>query len=102
MNPIDVPKPKGVRNPGRPAGTLLLAQVHHLHEAEKSLPPKYHSGIFYKAVATEDDAARYIGAVTKAIHKAHDDATKERARRAAARTRGLEVVAAPDQGTSRK
>jgi hypothetical protein len=102
MDPIDVPKPKGVRDPDRPAGTLLLAQVRHMHEAEKSLPPKYHSGIFYKAVVTEDDAARYIQAVTKAIHKAHDDAAKERPRRTAARKRVIEIAAAAEPGTSRR
>ena len=73
-----------------------------MHEAEKSLPPKYHSGIFHKAVVTEDDAARYIQAVTKAIHKTHNDAAKERARRTAARKRVIEIAAAAEQGTSRK
>jgi hypothetical protein len=102
MDPIDVPKPKGVRDPDRAAGALLLAQVRHMHEADKSLPTKYHSGIFHKAVVTEDDVARYIQAVTKAIHKAHDDASTERARRAAARKRVTEIAAAADQGTSRK
>lgn len=82
MEPIPVPKPKGVRDPKRPAGTLLLAQVRHLRKAEQALPPKYNSGIFHKAIETEDEAARYIQAVTGAIHKAHDDATRERARRA--------------------
>jgi len=102
MEPIDVPKPKGVRDPHRAAGTLLLAHVRHLHEAEKSLPPKYHTGIFHKAIETEFEAARYIRAVTKAIHKAHDDAVKERARRASARKRVIQIAAAADQGTSRK
>ena len=84
MEPIPVPKPKGVRDPNRTAGTLLLAQVHHLQKAERTLPPKYHSGIFHKAIQTEGEAARYIQAVTRAIHKAHDDAVRERTRRAAA------------------
>jgi hypothetical protein len=101
MDPIDVPKPKGVRDPDRLAGTLLLAQVRHLHEAEKSLPPKYQSGIFHKAVVTEDDAARYIHAVTKAIHKAHDDAAKERARRAA-RKRVIEIATMANHRGTRK
>lgn len=102
MDPIGVPKPKGIRDPNRPAGTLLLAQVHHLHEAEKSLPPKYHSGIFFKAIVTEDDAARYIQAVTKAIHTAHDDAVRERGRGAAQRKRDIGTTVAADKGTSRK
>lgn len=82
MEPIPVPKPKGVRDPKRPAGTLLLAQVRHLQKAERALPPKYHSGIFHKAIQTEGEAARYIQAVTTAIHKAHDDAASERTGRA--------------------
>lgn len=84
MEPIPVPKPKGVRDPNRSAGTLLLAQVHHLQKAEQALPPRYHSGIFHKAIRTEGEAARYIQAVTTAIHKAHDDAVSARARRAGA------------------
>lgn len=102
MDPIIVPKPKGIRDSDRPAGTLLLSQVRHLHEAEKSLPPKYHSGIFHKAIETEDDAARYIQAVTKAIHKAHDDAAKERARRVAARKKVIEIAAAADREGGQK
>ena len=102
METIDVPKPKGVRNPDRAAGTLLLAHVRHLHEAEKTLPPKYQSGIFHKAIETEFEAARYVQAVTEAIHDAHDDAVKERARRMAARRKVVEIAAAADQGTARK
>lgn len=95
MDPILVPRPKSVRNPDRIASSLLLAQVDHLHEAEKSLPSKYQSNIFHKAIQTEDEAARYVRAVTEAIHKAHHDAAKERDRRVAAkRRRALEIAAA--------
>lgn len=100
MDPITVPTPKGVRDPNRQAGALLLAQVRHLQKAERTLPPKYHSGIFHKEIETEDEAARYIQAVTKAIHKAHDDAVKERKRRAAAREKVVEIAAAKDQKTA--
>ena len=81
MDPIPVPRPKGVRNPDRAVSSLLLAQVRHLQEAEKSLPPQYHSGIFSKAVQTEGDAARFIRAVTEAIHTAHRDAEANRAKK---------------------
>jgi|SRR5581483_1451795 len=91
------PKPKGVRSPDRPAGSLLLAQVKHLREAEKSLPPKYHSGIFSHAVETEDEAARYVRAVTEAIHDAHDDAAAARARKAAKRKKVVEMAAMADE-----
>ena len=98
MDPIIVPKPQGKRDPHRRAGTLLLAQVRHLQNAERTLPPKYQSGIFHKEIETEHEAARYIQAVTKAIHKAHDDAVKERGRREAARKTVIEIAAAADEG----
>jgi hypothetical protein len=85
MDPIPVPKPKGVRDPNRPASSLLLAQIHHLREAEKNLPVRYHSGIFHKSLITEGEVARYVRAVTEAIHKAHNDAIKERVKAAAKR-----------------
>jgi hypothetical protein len=88
MDPIPVPRPKGVRNPDRAVSSLLLAQVRHLQEAEKSLPPQYHSDIFSKAVQTEGDAARFIRAVTEAIHTAHRDAEANRAKRMAKRKPG--------------
>lgn len=97
MDPIPVPKPKGVRDPNRAASSLLLAQIHHLHEAEKNLPVRYHSGIFHKSLITEGDVARYVRSVTEAIHKAHGDAAKERAkavakRKAPRRGRTLEIA----------
>lgn len=93
MDPILVPKPKSIRDPDRPAGSLLLAQVRHLQKAERTLPPKYNSGFFHKEVLTEFEAARYVEAVTKAIHKAHDDAVRERRRRIAARKKVVEIAA---------
>lgn len=107
MDPIPVPKPRGVRNPNRPASSLLLAQVHHLREAEKNLPVRYHSGIFHKSLITEGEVARYVRSVTEAIHKAHNDAAKERAkavakRKAPRRGRVLEIAAQAEQITQRK
>jgi len=102
MDVIDVPRPKSVRDPNRPASSLLLAQVKHLREAEKSLPPRYHSGIFSHAIQTEGEAARYVSAVTEAIHAAHDDAVAERARRARKPKRGIEIAAVADEAAERK
>ena len=102
MDVIDVPRPKSVRDPNRPASSLLLAQVKHLREAEQDLPPRYHSGIFSHAVQTEGEAARYISAVTEAIHAAHDDAVAERARRARRPKRGLEIAAVADEAAEQK
>ena len=82
MATIVVPKPKSIRDPNRLASSLLLAQVHHMREAEKNLPERYHSGIFHKSIVTEGEVARYVRAVTEAIHKAHTDAAKARAKAA--------------------
>jgi hypothetical protein len=102
MDPIIVPRPKSKRDPNRPASSLLLAQADHLHEAEKSLPLRYQSGIFYKAIQTEGEAARYIRAVTEAIHAAHDDAAAERVRPVPKRTRVIEIAAVADESAERK
>ncbi len=104
MDVIDVPRPKSVRDPNRPASSLLLAQVKHLREAEKNLPARYHSGIFSHAIRTEDEAAEYVRAVTEAIHQAHDDAPAERVRRVRSRKRkgGLEIAAVADEAAERK
>jgi len=104
---IVVPKPKSMRDPNRPASSLLLAQVHHMREAEKNLPVRYHSGIFHKSIVTEGDVARYVRTVTEAIHKAHTDAARERAkavakRKAPRRGRVFEIAAAADRTTQRK
>jgi hypothetical protein len=101
MDPIPVPKPKSVRDPNRPASSLLLAQVHHLQKMERTLPVKYHSGIFHKAIQTEGEAARYVRAVTEGIHRAHDNAARERAERAAEPEYVPELAAAADEAGER-
>jgi len=103
MDPIIVPRPKSVRDPDRPASGLLLAQVKHLREAEKSLPLRYHSEIFSHAIQTEGEAARYVRAVTEAIHAAHDDAAAERVRRRTKKRKGvIEIAAVADEAAERK
>jgi hypothetical protein len=103
MDPIIVPRPKSVRDPDRPVSSLLLAQVKHLREAEKSLPPRYHSGIFSHAIQTEGDAAEYVRAVTEAIHRAHDEAPAERVRRRSKKRKGvIEIAAVADEAAERK
>jgi hypothetical protein len=102
MTVVYFSKPKSKRDPDRAAGSLLLAQVKHLREAEKGLPPQYHSGIFSHAIQTEGEAARYVRAVTEAIHAAHDDAAAARARKAPKRKRGIEIAAVADVTAERK
>ena len=102
MEPIFVPRPKSVRDPKRPVSSLLLAQVKHLREAEKELPGKYQSGIFSHAIQTESEAARYVQAVTQAIHAAHDDAAAQRVRKAPKRKRVIEIAAVADERAERR
>jgi hypothetical protein len=97
---FDEPKSKVDQN--RPANALLLAQVQHLREAEKSLPPKYHSGIFSHAIQTEGEVARYVQSVTEAIHQAHADAAAERVRRALKPKEVIEIAAVADEAAERK
>lgn len=102
MTIVYFPRPKSKRDPDRAVGSLLLAQMKHLREAEKDLPPQYHSGIFSHAIQTEGEAARYVRAVTEAIHAAHDIAAAARARKAPKRKRGLEIAAVADETAERK
>lgn len=95
---IPVPKPsRKAMNPERAANALLLAQVSHLQQAERRLPLRYRSEIYTYAIKTEGEVSEYIRAVTEAIHRAHADMEKRRARR----ERGLEIAAAAEK-TKRK
>jgi hypothetical protein len=102
MDPIIVPRPKSKWDPNRPVSSLLLAQVQHLNEAERNLPLRYRSGIFHKAIQTEGEAARYVRAVTEAIHRAHDDAAAERARPVVKRKGVIDIAAVADESAERK
>jgi hypothetical protein len=82
-------------NPDRPVNALLVAQVSHLQHAERRLPLRYRSEIYTHAIKTEGEAAEYIRQVTEAIHQAHADAAKQRARRAP--RRGIEIAAVAEQ-----
>lgn len=97
---IHVPRPENAWNPDRAANALLRKQVEHVHEAERRLPVRYRSDIYINAIKTEGEAAKYIRAVTEAIHDAHLDAAY--ARRAPKRAHGLDLGAAADSGSERK
>jgi hypothetical protein len=84
-------------NPDRRVSSLLLTQVEHTHAAEKRLPHRYHSDIYVNAIKTEGEAARYISEVTKAIHRAHEDAAKQRSKSAPKSGRRLRLAAAADE-----
>jgi hypothetical protein len=68
-------------NPNRPVSSLLLTQVEHLQHAERRLPLRYRTDIYTHAIRTEGEAGAYIQEVTRAIHKAHADADRRRARK---------------------
>src|SRR5438309_9147716 len=96
MEVIHVPRPsKEAMDPDRPANALLLAQVSHLQHAERQLPLRYRSDIYTHAIKTEGEAAAYVREVTEAIHQAHADAAKRRAK--PAHKRGLEIAAAAER-----
>ena len=99
---VHVPKPpKTIYNPDRPVSSLLKAQVEHFREAASKLPLRYRHEIdtYVNAIKTEGEAARYIRAVTEAIHLAHQDA--ERERRAPKRKRVIEIAAVADERAER-
>jgi hypothetical protein len=101
MATIHVPRPpRSSRDPKRPASSLLLTQVEHMHTAEKRLPQRYQSGIYVNAIRTEGEAAEYIGAVTGAILQAHEDAGKRKTRSVPKPGRRLQIAAAADEKRS--
>jgi hypothetical protein len=103
MTLIHVPKPpRSALNPHRPVSSLLTTQIEHFYLAEKRLPLRYRTGIYTNAIRTEAEAARYIHEVTDAIHRAHDDAARLRARKAPRRTRVIDIAAVADDRPSRK
>jgi hypothetical protein len=100
---IIVPKPsKHAMNPDRPVSGLLLAQIEHLHVAEKNLPLRYRSDKYIKAIRTEREAATYIKQVTEAIHQAHKDAATHRAKAARRRGTGLEIAASAERSKRKR
>lgn len=105
---IHVPRPsKNAMNPDRPVSSLLLTQIQHLQNAEKNLPLRYRSDTYINAIQTEGEAAAYIREVTEAIHKAHEDAARQRAKYARSRKKGLDLAATAEspawkQQSSRK
>ncbi len=92
---IHVPRPpKNAGDSDRPLSSLLKSQMEHLFEAEKRLPHRYRSQIYINAIKTEGEAAEYIRKVTEAIHRAHEDAAAQRARRALRPTGSSIAIAA--------
>jgi len=93
MAVISVPRPqKSAHDPTRKISGLLISQITHMQHAERRLPQKYRADIYVHAIKTEGEAAQYIRAVTEAIHRAHEDAAKQRAKPAVKRKSSAAVV----------
>lgn len=66
MEPISVPgPPKSAFNKNRCASDLIKKQVEHFKHLEYKLPPEIRATLPQHAIVTEDDAARYIGPMTR-------------------------------------
>lgn len=55
-------------NKNRPLSNLLRAQIGHLREVEKKLPPESQTGIDVATIKTEGEAADYMRKVMARIH----------------------------------
>ena len=70
MEPIRVPAPpKSAFNKSRPVGGLIRAQIKHFKHLENKLSAELRQEIPQHAIVTENDAARYIAAMTRLFHK---------------------------------
>ncbi|MFZ0419178.1 MAG: hypothetical protein WAM04_13855 [Candidatus Sulfotelmatobacter sp.] len=97
---IILPRPtRNAINKNRPISDLLKAQILHLHEAERKLPPRRRTEIYVDAIRTEREAAQYIRAVTEAIHEAHAAAVAKRLR---PKRKGVIEIAAVAEDRPRK
>jgi hypothetical protein len=70
-NVVQVPKPSpNSFNKNRPLtkNLLILNQVKHFREVEKTLPPEQQTRIDVDAIQTEGQAAEYIRKLTKVLH----------------------------------
>ncbi len=78
---IDVPRPPASSlNPRRPANALILAQVEHMHQAEKNRVAKHRlSGVHPDKIRTEGEAAAYIQQVTRLLHPAGKKRNRKKA-----------------------
>lgn len=103
MAVISVPRPpKSAHDPTRKISGLLISQITHMQHAERRLPLKYRADTYGHAIKTEGEAAQYIRDVTEAIHRAHEDAAKKRARQAAKRKSSAAVARDISKSPGRK
>jgi hypothetical protein len=101
---VHVPRPPAsAYNPNRKASALLRNQLEHMHLAERRLPERYRTQIYINAIETEGEVAEYIGQVTQAIARAHQDARDKRAKsRARPATVSKIAASGPTKGKKRE
>src|SRR5258708_35189204 len=100
MATIKVPRPlHSAIDPNRPVNSLLMVQIHHLHEAELKLPIGMQTDIYINAIKTEGEAGDYIKRVTEAIHEAHNAAAGKRSKPAVKPKRVITIAAVADERT---
>jgi hypothetical protein len=65
MEPVLIPSvPREAFNKHRRVSDLVYKQIEHFKHIEKKLPPEVSAKIPQHEIVTEDDAARYISAIT--------------------------------------
>jgi hypothetical protein len=80
MDPILVPgPPKEAFKKLRPISDLIKAQVGHFKHLEEKLPAAVRATLPHHPIVSEDDAARYIAAMTALLHSQIAPAAESRA-----------------------
>jgi hypothetical protein len=89
MEPILVPgPPKAAFNKNRRMSDLIRKQIEHFKHLEEKLPPEVRATLPQHNLITEDDAARYLGPMTRLL----------RSRTTAAATPPLQMPQPPAPG----
>lgn len=107
MEEIVVPgPPKEAFNKHRRVSDLIKKQVEHFKHLEHKFPPEQRAGLPQHAIATEDDAARYIAAMTRLLLTGKAAVRAPRAPiempRAASQPEGLALAASEEPKPAKK
>jgi len=79
MEPIHVPRtPSQAFNKNRRVSDLIRAQTNHLKHVEEKLSPTLRQHIPQHAIVSEEDAARYIAAMTRLLRSQDSDSVAQK------------------------
>ena len=79
MEPIHVPRtPSQAFNKNRRVSDLIRAQTNHLKHVEEKMSPSLRQHIPQHAIVSEEDAARYIAAMTHLLRSQDSDLVGEK------------------------